>query len=329
MDKQKKALVTGLSGQDGSYLAEFLLDKGYKVYGTLRRHSVSEAQDLRVRNVKGIESFYADLNDKGSLIKIFRSIQPDEIYHTAAMSHVRVSFDIPEYTLQTNIIGTFNVLEAMRQECPNSRLYFCGSSEQFGNCVDQDGFQRETTPMFPVSPYGVSKLAGFHLCLNYRRAYNLFISTGRLFNHESPRRGSNFVTAKIVKGAVEIKQGLRKNLELGNLKAKRDWGHSKDYVKAIWMILNHHQSDDFVVATGQTYSIEEFCKLTFEKLGMNYKDYIIYNNHFTRPEELNYLRGDATKARNILGWKPEISFDELVDDMIQYWDEKVKSGCII
>lgn len=326
----KKALIIGISGMDGSTLSEFLLDKGYEVHGIIRRHSLSESQDARIYHLTDkIKTYYGDLSDKSSLIRVLKIVQPDEIYNLAAMSHVRVSFDMPEYTCSINALGVLNLLEAYRATCPASKLYQASSSEQFGVSVDPDGFQRETTPFAPVSPYGCAKVFAHLICKNYREAYGLFICNGQLFNHEGPRRGSNFVTAKIVKAAVEIQNGLRDKVELGNLKAMRDWGHSKDYVRAMWMILQQDQPDDYVVSTGDTHTIEEFCEKVFAKLGMNYKDYISYNSIHERAKELPYLKGDSTKARTILGWKPEYTFDQLIDEMISHWQEKIKSGCVV
>jgi GDPmannose 4,6-dehydratase len=326
----QKALLIGVSGQDSSYLAELLLDKGYDVHGTVRRHSLSESQDYRIFHLGDkVKTYYADLTDKGSLSRVLKIVQPDEIYNLGAMSHVRVSFDMPEYTCSVNALGVVNLLEAYRSVCPQAKFYQASSSEQFGLNCDPDGMQRETTPFAPVSPYGCAKAFSHYLCNNYRHAYNLFISCGQLFNHESPRRGSNFVTAKIVKGAVEISLGLKKNLELGNLKSMRDWGHAKDYVRAMWMILQHDKPDNFVVSTGDTHTIEEFCKVVFEKLGMNYKDHIAYNSIHERAQELPYLKGDSSKIQKILGWKPIYTFDSLIDEMILHWQEKIKSGCIV
>lgn len=330
MSEQKRALITGISGMDGSTLSEFLLDKGYEVYGTIRRHSLSESQDIRINHLGNkIKTYYGDLTDKSSLIRVLKIVQPDEIYNLAAMSHVRISFDMPEYVCQVNAMGVLNLLEAYRATCPKAKMYQASSSEQFGTSVDIDGYQRETTPFAPVSPYGCAKTFAHLICKNYREAYGMFISCGQLFNHEGPRRGSNFVTAKIVKSAVEIKHGLRDKVELGNLKAMRDWGHSKDYVRAMWLILQQDKPDDYVIATGDTHTIEEFCERVFSKLGMNYKDYITYNPIHERAKELPYLKGDSTKARTVLGWTPEYTFDQLIDEMIEHWTERVKSGCIV
>jgi GDPmannose 4,6-dehydratase len=321
MIKQKKAFITGINGQDGSYLAEYLLELGYVVYGIIRRNSSVESQQSRFnddfRNKLNIH--YGDLLDQGSLEKLLDEIQPDEIYNLAAQSHVRISFDIPQFTVQTNSIGVLNLLEAYRRSCPNAKFYQASSSEMFGNSVDDDGFQRETTPMNPVSPYGCSKVFAYNIVRNYRNAYNLHACNGILFNHESPRRGSNFVTNKVVKTAVEIKLGISDRLVLGNMDSYRDWGHSKDYVKAMHKIINHENPDDFVVSTMTTHSVREMVEYVFEKLNLDYKKYVIQDEKFLRPEELKYLKGDSSKIRNLLGWSPEYTFETLMDDMIQGW----------
>ncbi len=318
---KKKAFITGINGQDGSYLAEYLIEKDYEVYGIVRRNSVAENQENRIDHLigKGVETSYGDLTDISSLEKMIRTIKPDEIYNIAAQSHVRISFDIPQYTVQTNALGIVNILEAWRNNCPTARFYQASSSEMFGRSVDDDGFQRETTKMEPTSPYGCTKVFGYNMVKHYRHAYNLFACNGILFNHESPRRGSNFVTNKVVKSAVQIKKGLKKELPLGNLEAYRDWGHSKDYVRAMHMIVNHTHADDFVCATGVTNSVRDMCDYVFKKLDMNYKDYVTIDKRFFRAEELKYLKGDSTKLRNTLDWKPEYTFEELMDDMINHW----------
>jgi GDPmannose 4,6-dehydratase len=229
------------------------------------------------------------------------------------------------FTAQTNAVGVLNMLEAYRSVCPEAKFYQASSSEMFGSSVDEDGFQRETTPMNPVSPYGCTKVFGYNIVRNYRKAYNLFASNGILFNHESPRRGTNFVTNKVVKAAVRIKKGLQENLELGNLDSYRDWGHSKDYVKAMHLILNHNTSDDFVVATGESRSVRDMCEYVFSQLGLNYENHIIQNQKFLRPEELKYLKGDSNKIRNSIGWKPEYTFETMMDEMIEYWLEYYKN----
>jgi len=317
---KKKAFITGIAGQDGSYLAELLLEKDYDVYGMVRRNSTPENQWSRLNHVNPqITVEYGDLTDVGSLERMLRTIQPDEIYNIAAQSHVRISMDIPQYTVQANALGIVNVLEAYRNNCPNARFYQASSSEMFGRSVDEDGYQRETTKMEPTSPYGCTKVFGYNMVRHYRNAYNLFAVNGILFNHESPRRGSNFVTNKVVKSAVEIKKGLREELPLGNLDAYRDWGHSKDYVRAMNMIINHTEPDDFVCATGVTNSVGDMCKYVFSKLGMDYKDYVTQDPRYMRAEELKYLRGDSTKLRTTFGWEPEYTFETLMDEMIEHW----------
>ena len=318
---KKKAFITGINGQDGSYLAEHLLELGYKVYGMVRRNSVAENQQNRIDHLvgEGVETDYGDLLDIASISRMLSLIKPDEIYNVAAQSHVRISFDIPQFTVQTNALGVVNILEAYRVNCPNAKFYQASSSEMFGREVDEDGYQRETTRMEPTSPYGCSKVFGYNMVKHYRYAYKLFASNGILFNHESPRRGSNFVTNKVVKTAVQIKKGLKDELVLGNLHAYRDWGHAKDYVRAMNMILNHTEPDDFVCATGVTNSVGDMCEYVFNKLGMNYKDYVKTDDKFLRAEELDYLKGDCSKLRKTLGWEPEYTFETLMDDMINHW----------
>jgi len=317
---KKRALITGIGGQDGSYLAEYLLSKDYEVFGIVRRHSVAENQDSRLRSLNGyITTWYGDLLDIPSLTRIITESKPDEIYNLAAMSHVRISFDIPSFTIQTNALGVLNALEIYRMFCPEAKFYQASSSEMFGNSVDDDGSQRLTTPMKPVSPYGCAKLLGFNLVRHYRHAYGLHACNGILFNHESPRRGSNFVTNKVVKNAVEIKKGLREKLELGNLDSSRDWGHSKDYVRAMHMIVNHEVPDEWIVATGETRTVRDLCQYVFSSLGMNYKDYVIQNPKYIRREELKYLKGDSSKTRKVLDWRPEYTFETMLDEMIEHW----------
>ena len=317
----KKAFITGIGGQDGSYLAEYLLDLGYEVHGIIRRNSTPEHQQSRLDGIRtnpNLHISYGDLLDTSGLERLLSQIQPDEIYNLAAQSHVRISYEIPQFTIQTNALGVVNVLEAMKNNCPNAKFYQASSSEMFGSAVDEDGFQRETTRMNPVSPYGCAKVFGYNIVRNYRNAYNLHLSNGILFNHESPRRGSNFVTNKVVKAAIRISLGLQDKLELGNLDAYRDWGHSKDYIKAMHLILQQPNPGDWVVATGETRSVRDMCKYVFEKLNLNYEDYIIQNEKFLRPEELKYLKGDSTRMRE-LGWKPEYTFESMMDEMIEFW----------
>jgi len=317
----KKALITGINGQDGSYLTELLLEKGYEVHGILKRNSVAENQTARLDDTYHLiknNLYYADMTDMASLVRVLQEVQPDEIYNLAAQSHVRISFDQPIYTAQTVAIGTMNLLEGIRLICPNVRMYQASSSEMFGNSIDEDGFQRETTPMNPTSPYGCSKVFGYNLLRNYRNSYNLFLSNGILFNHESPRRGTNFVTNKVVKEAVKIKNGLSNELMLGNLKATRDWGHSKDYVNCMWLILQHDTPDDFVCSTGISHSVKDLCDYVFTKLDLDYRDYVVIDEKYFRPEELDDLKGDCTKAKEVLSWEHEYTFESMLDEMIDY-----------
>jgi len=315
----KKAFITGIAGQDGSYLAEYLLEMGYEVHGIIRRNSIPENQQSRLEKVKErLHVSYGDLLDQSSIEHLLDKVQPDEIYNIAAQSHVRISYDIPQFTAQTNAVGVLNVLEAYRRSCPTAKFYQASSSEMFGSSVDADGYQRESTPMTPVSPYGCTKVFGYNIVRNYRNAYKLHASNGILFNHESPRRGSNFVTNKVVKSAVEIYLGQRKDLVLGNLDAYRDWGHSKDYVRAMHLILQQPQAGDWVVATGETRSVRDMCEYVFSKLNMDYKEYVKQDNKFLRPEELPYLKGDPTRIK-ALGWAPEYTFETMMDEMIEYW----------
>ena len=302
-------------------MAEFLLNKGYEVWGTLKRNSVSENQSSRIdkNTFSRITLEYADMTDMSSITRVLQLCRPDEIYNLAAQSHVRISFDQPVYTTEVTAVGVLNLLEAARLICPKSRIYQASSSEMFGNNIDKDGFQRETTPMNPVSPYGCAKVFAYNICKNYRNSYNMYISNGILFNHESPRRGTNFVTNKVVKEAVKIKLGLSNSLTLGNLDASRDWGHAKDYVKAMWMILQHEEADDFVCSTGVSHTVRDLVEYTFNYLGLDWRKYVKQSEKYYRPEELDNLKGDCTKARTLLKWEHEYTFESMLDEMINHW----------
>lgn len=318
----KRALITGINGQDGSYLTEFLLDKGYEVHGILKRNSVAENQTERLDHVyERIKDtlHYADVTDISSLYRVINEVKPNEIYNLAAQSHVRISFDQPIYTAHATGLSTLNLLEAVKEICPNSKVYQASSSEMFGNCIDDDGYQRESTPMHPVSPYGCAKVFGYNIARNYRHSYGLFVSNGILFNHESPRRGTNFVTNKVVKQAVKIRYGLCNTLALGNLDASRDWGHAKDYVEAMWLILQQKNADDYVCSTGISHTVRDLCEYVFTALDMDYKAHVIQDSKFLRPEELNHLKGDSSKLRAHTGWSPKYSFESMLDEMIDYW----------
>jgi GDPmannose 4,6-dehydratase len=316
----KKALITGINGQDGSYLAELLLEKGYEVYGTLKRNSVAENQTFRLDPVFGkVKLEYADLTDMASLIRVITKVMPDEIYNLAAQSHVGISFDQPVYTAQATGVGALNLLETARLIKPDTKIYQASSSEMFGNTIDEDGYQRETTQLNPVSPYGCAKVYAYNISRNYRHSYGMFISNGILFNHESPRRGTNFVTNKVVKEAVKIKLGLSNELRLGNLDATRDWGHAKDYVRAMWEILQLDKPGDYVCATGISHSVADLCEYVFSSLGMDFKDYVTVDEKYLRPEELHNLKGDSSKLVKTTNWKHEYTFESMLDEMIEYW----------
>ena len=321
MDK-KIALITGINGQDGSYLAELLLEKGYEVHGTLKRNSVSENQTSRLDSVfDKLKLHYADLIDLSSMIRVISEIKPNEVYNLAAQSHVRISFDQPIYTANVTGLGTLNVLEACKLVDLNIKIYQASSSEMFGNTIDSDGFQRETTQLNPVSPYGCAKVFSYNICRNYRNSYDMKIWNGILFNHESPRRGTNFVTNKVVKAAVRISLGLQDKLHIGNLSATRDWGHAKDYVYAMWLMLQSDKPDDYVCSTGVSHSVQDLCSYVFGSLGLDYTDHIVIDEKHFRPEELENLKGDSSKLRKELSWQPEYTFETMLDEMINYWLE--------
>jgi GDPmannose 4,6-dehydratase len=318
----KRALITGINGQDGSYLAEFLIGKGYDVFGTVKRNSVAENQTARLDSVYdkiGKNLIYADLTDLASLLNALRISNPDEVYNLAAQSHVRISFDQPIYTANATGLGTLNLLEAVRSFNPKIKIYQASSSEMFGNSIDPDGFQRESTPLNPVSPYGCAKVFSYNICRNYRNSYGMYISNGILFNHESPRRGTNFVTNKVCKEAVKIKLGLSKKLALGNLDATRDWGHAKDYVEAMWLILQQESPEDYVCSTGVSHSVKDLVEYVFSKLDLDWKDYVVQDEKFLRPEELDDLKGDSRKLRSLTGWSPKYTFETMLDEMIEHW----------
>jgi GDPmannose 4,6-dehydratase len=319
MSSMRKALVTGITGQDGSYLAELLLEKGYEVHGIVRRSSSFNTNRIdhlyHDPHEKGVRLFthYGDLSDSVSLAKLLYELQPDEIYHLGAQSHVRVSFDIPEYTFDVTAGGTLRILEAMRESGVESRFYQASSSEMFGAAPPP---QSEATPFHPRSPYAVSKVAAFWATVNYREAYGVFAANGILFNHESPRRGETFVTRKITRAVARIKAGLQDKLYLGNLDAKRDWGYARDYTEAMWLMLQCDEPDDFVVATGESHSVREFLEASFQRVDLDWEPHVEIDPRYFRPSEVDDLHGDASKARERLGWEPRVRFDELVAIMV-------------
>jgi GDPmannose 4,6-dehydratase len=320
---QRKALVLGIGGQDGSYLAELLLDKGYETHGVLRRSSNFNTQ--RIEHIfDRLELHFGDSTDGSALSALLSSIKPDEVYNLAAQSHVKVSFEIPEYTAQTGAIGTLRLLEAVRAHCPEARVYNASSSEMFGKVLEVP--QKETTPFYPRSPYGCAKVFAHQLCINYREAYGMHVSNGILFNHESPRRGETFVTRKITKAVARILAGLQNELLLGNLDAKRDWGYAKEYVEAMWLMLQQNQPDDYVVATGETHSIREFLDLAFGRAGIDWVNHVGIDPKYYRPAEVELLLGDPSKAKMVLGWESKTSFGELVGMMVDADQEGLRNG---
>ncbi len=323
----KKALITGITGQDGSYLAELLLSKGYEVHGIIRRVALEDPEH-RLWRIKHITDKIilhpASLESYASLFNVVEEVKPDECYHLAAQSFVSYSFEDEFSTINTNINGTLHILSAIRIKSPNTRFYFAASSEMFGKALESP--QNESTPFYPRSPYGISKVAGFHFTRNYREAYNLFAVSGILFNHESPRRGYEFVTRKISAGVAAIKLGLANKLELGNLDAKRDWGYAGNYVEAMWRMLQQDKPDDYVIATGETHSVKEFTEKAFEYVGLDWKKYVITDKRYFRPAEVYELKGDYSKAKKKLGWQPEVKFEGLVKMMVDNDLERLKNG---
>jgi GDPmannose 4,6-dehydratase len=313
----KRALITGITGQDGSYLAELLLSKGYEVHALVRRAAMEDAEHRmsRVRQIlPDLHLHSGSLESYPSLFKVVAKVQPDEFYHLAAQSFVSYSFEDEFSTLQGNLNGTHYALSAIKESAPNCRFYFAASSEMFGKVREVP--QRETTPFHPRSAYGISKVAGFDLTRNYREAYGMFACSGILYNHESPRRGFEFVTRKITSHAARIKLGLAKELHLGNLDARRDWGHAKEYVEAMWLMLQQPTPDDFVIATGQTHTVRSFVQAAFSHVGLDYEKYVVVDPRFFRPAEVDVLQGDATKAREVLGWRPRATLPEIVREMV-------------
>lgn len=316
----KKALITGITGQDGSYLAELLLAKGYEVHGIIRRASSFNTGRIdhlyKDPHINGVHLFlhYGDIADSTNLIKLLYRIQPDEVYHLAAQSHVRVSFDIPEYTGDVTGLSTIRILEAMRETGVKARFYQASSSEMFGKVHEVP--QRETTPFHPRSPYGAAKVYAYWATVNYRESYGMFACNGILFNHESPRRGETFVTRKITRAVARIKAGQQQKLYLGNLDAKRDWGYAREYVEAMWQMLQQDEADDYVIATGETHSVEEFLTEAFSHVNLDWREYVELDPKYLRPAEVDLLIGDASKAKRVLGWEPKVSFRQLVRLMV-------------
>jgi len=317
----KRALVTGITGQDGSYLAELLLENNYDVYGIIRRSSSFNTgridhlyRDPHQENVR-LWLLYGDLNDASSINKILEKVQPDEIYNLGAQSHVRVSFDIPKYTAEVTGLGTLRILEAIREVGLKTKFYQASSSELFGKVKEVP--QNEKTPFYPRSPYGCAKAFAFYVTVNYREAYNLFTCNGILFNHESPRRGETFVTRKITRAATRIKLGLQEKLYLGNIDAKRDWGYAKEYVEAMWLVLQQNEPDDYVIATGETHSVKEFVERVFDRLDLDWRRHVEIDTKYFRPTEVEMLQGDSTKARHKLKWEPKVGFNELIEIMVE------------
>ncbi|MFO8182700.1 MAG: GDP-mannose 4,6-dehydratase [Candidatus Aegiribacteria sp.] len=329
----KKALITGITGQDGSYLAELLLEKGYEVHGVVRRSSSFNRERIehliQDPDINGSTLFlhYGDMTDSSALNRILEKVGPDEIYNLAAQSHVRISFDMPEYTGDVDALGVARLLDAIREVglLGETKFYQASTSEMFGSSPPP---QSEETPFHPRSPYAAAKLYSHWMVVNYRQGYGLHASSGILFNHESPRRGRNFVTRKVAVAAARIKAGLQDSLALGNLDAKRDWGHAKDFVRAMYLMLQQPQGDDFVIATGRTHSIRDLLDRAFGRVELDWKKYVTVKERYFRPTEVDALRGDSSKARRVLGWEPEISFEEMIDEMVDYELLQLESGAI-
>ena len=313
----KTALITGVTGQDGSYLVELLLAKGYEVHGLVRRSSVLSRERLEKIQAAGapgrLKLHYGDLSEPLGLVRVLQSVQPDEVYNLAAQSHVGVSFELPDFTGDVTGVGVLRLLEAIRLTGLDTRFYQASSSELFGSTPPP---QNETTPFHPRSPYAVAKLYGYWATVNYREAYGMFACNGILFNHESPRRGENFVTRKVTRAAAAIKLGKQKELVLGNLEARRDWGFAGDYVEAMWLMLQHHEPIDFVISTGESHTIRELCEVAFNHVGLNYQDHVVSSEKFIRPSEVDHLLGDCSLAKALLGWEPKVSFNQLITMMV-------------
>ena len=319
----KKALITGITGQDGSYLAEFLLTKRYKVYGLQRRSSTTNLERVEHLLKEGVELISGDLIDENSLISALKETEPDEVYNLGAQSFVPTSWNQPILTGEITALGVTRLLEAIRVVDPEIKFYQASSSEMFGKVRETP--QSEKTPFYPRSPYGVAKVYGHWITVNYRESYGMFACSGILFNHESPRRGLEFVTRKVTYGVARIKAGLQKELRMGNLDAKRDWGFAGDYVEAMWLMLQQDEPDDYVIATGETHSVKEMCEIAFARVGLDYRDHVVKDPRFFRPAEVNLLQGDPTKAREGLGWKPEVDFRGLIEMMVDADVEKVNN----
>jgi len=329
----KKALITGITGQDGSYLSEFLLEKGYEVHGAIRRSSTFNTARIdhlysdRHKSEARMFLHYCNLTDGGRLREILEKIKPDEVYNLGAQSHVRVSFDEPVYTVQVDAVGTVRLLEAIHDTGLKVKFYQASSSEMYGKVVETP--QNEKTPFRPRSPYACAKVFSFFQTINYRESYNMFCCNGILFNHESPRRGETFVTRKITRAATRIKEGLQDKLYLGNLEAKRDWGFAADYVEAMWLMLQQDEPDDYVVATGQMHSVKEFLELAFDHVKLDYRKYVEIDKSYYRPAEVDVLCGDASKAKTVLGWRPKVSFEKLIEMMIEVDGELARKERLI